>query len=99
MVVDHFNSHHGNVPAVGRDCRTIGTQDDRGRVSGGFAAGRQKLLLAFVASRLDRALLYTAITRARLRAVLIGRQSQLDAAVRGEPRAAAWVSILAFTLR
>src|SRR5271157_508823 len=33
------------------------------------------------------ALLYTAITRARLRAVLIGRQSQLETAVRGEPRA------------
>jgi exodeoxyribonuclease V alpha subunit len=47
----------------------------------------QAIVLVEPSRLLDRALLYTAITRARLRAVLIGRQSQLEAAVRGEPRA------------
>jgi exodeoxyribonuclease V alpha subunit len=47
----------------------------------------QAIVLVEPSRLLDRALVYTAITRARLRAVLIGRQSQFEAAVRGEPRA------------
>jgi exodeoxyribonuclease V alpha subunit len=47
----------------------------------------QAIVMVEPSRLLDRALLYTAITRARLRAVLIGRQSRFEAAVRGEPRA------------
>ena len=48
---------------------------------------RQAIVLAEPSRLLDRTLLYTVITRARHRAVILGRRDQFEAAVRGEPRA------------
>ena len=47
----------------------------------------QVIVLVEPSRLLDRNLLYTAITRARRRAVIIGRQSQFEAAVAGKPLA------------
>ena len=52
----------------------------------GSQAG-QVIVLAKPSRLLDRTLLYTAITRAPRRAVVIGRRDQVEAAIRGEPRA------------
>jgi exodeoxyribonuclease V alpha subunit len=46
----------------------------------------QAIVLVEPSHLLDNALLYTAITRARPRAVIIARQSQWEDAVRAEPR-------------